>query len=131
AVAILNGANGVPGREPGNVGGDRMLAGNRNSHLKNTAQQDGIRALRTGTVHRRDLNAQVVDDVFLPRSARGLTQGNICGGHSYPSLWRGGQCQPALWCAVNFLLYGTSGTADRRGPCIANPGTSSETNFLR
>src|SRR5581483_10505424 len=55
-VTILVGANGVPGGQTGDIGREQILAGNRYSHLKNTAKQDAIGTLRPRAVYRRDLN---------------------------------------------------------------------------
>jgi hypothetical protein len=41
-IAVLVGANRVPGRKSGNVRGEHVLAGNRYSHLENAAQQHRV-----------------------------------------------------------------------------------------
>ncbi len=45
-VAVFVGANGVPGGQSGDVRGKKVLAGNRNSHLENAAQQNCVGTLR-------------------------------------------------------------------------------------
>ena len=61
-VAVVVGADGEPRGQPGDVGREKVLAGNRNAHLENRAHQDGIGGLAAGTVDRRHLNAHVVEN---------------------------------------------------------------------
>ena len=68
-VAVFVGADRVPGRKSGNVRREHILAGNRHAHLKNTAEENCVGALRTGAVDCRDLNAHVVDDPLLSCAA--------------------------------------------------------------
>src|SRR4030095_870361 len=84
-VAIFVGANGVPGRQSGNVRWKQIFARDWNAHLENAAEKNCIGTLRTGTIDRRNLNTHVVDDAFLPCTP-GIVAGRyIHGGHSYPS----------------------------------------------
>ena len=61
-VALLAGANGVPGRQSGDVRREHVLAGDRNAHLEDGAQQNGVGALRSRAVYGCDLDAEIVDD---------------------------------------------------------------------
>ena len=65
-VAVVVGADGVPGGQARNIRRENVLAGNGNSHLKDRPQQDGIGGLAPGAVHRRHLDAHVIDDALMP-----------------------------------------------------------------
>ena len=80
-VAVLVGANRVPGGQSGDVRREHVLAGDRHAHLENAAQQHRVRTLRTGTIDRRDLNAHVVDDSLVPHASGGFAGHDIRRGH--------------------------------------------------
>ncbi len=61
-VAVLAGANGKPGGQPGDIRREHVLARNRNAHLENGAHQDGVGSLAARSVHCSDLDAEIVDD---------------------------------------------------------------------
>ena len=64
-VAVLAGADGEPGGQPGDVRREHVLARNRNAHLKDGAHQDGVGGLAAGAVDGCDLDAEIVDDRVL------------------------------------------------------------------
>ena len=107
-VAVFVGANGVPGGQTGDVRGKQVLAGDRNSHLKNAAQQNGVGTLRAGAVDGRDLNTHVVDDRLWLWLAALSVERYIRGGHSLPFLVPGAEClRSLLLMQQNPLLYGS------------------------
>ena len=55
------GADGVPGGQPGDVGRKEVLPRDRDTHLEKGTKQHRVRALRARPVHRRHLEADVVD----------------------------------------------------------------------
>ena len=56
--------DGVPGGKSRDVGRKEILAGDRHAHAENTAKQDIISGLRTGTVHRCNLNGKIIDNLL-------------------------------------------------------------------
>ncbi len=84
-VTLLAGANGVPGGQAGDVGGEQVLAGNGHAHLENGAQQDGVGGLRAGTVHRGHLQGKVVDHGLAFDGAGKLLRSDLSGSHELPS----------------------------------------------
>jgi hypothetical protein len=60
-VAVLAGANGEPGGQPGYVRGEHILAGDRHAHLENGTHQDGVGSLAAASVDCGDLNGKIVD----------------------------------------------------------------------
>ena len=60
-VAVPVGADGVPGRQPGDVGREEVLAGDRHAHLEDRPQQDEVGGLAARAVDRRHLDAEIVD----------------------------------------------------------------------
>ena len=61
-ITVLAGADGEPGGEAGDVGGEEILAADGNAHRKNAAQQNAVGRLRAGAVDGSYLDAEVVDD---------------------------------------------------------------------
>ena len=92
-VALLAGANGVPGGQTGNVRGEHVLAGDGNAHLKNGAQQNGVGALRSRAVYGCNLDAEVVDDRLThgARSAPCTANSVVAINTPYYDGWCGGQ----------------------------------------
>ena len=115
-VAVLVGANGVPGRKSGNVRREKILARNRNAHLENAAQKHRVGTLRARPVDRRDLNAHVVDDRFALQAPAGVLQRHIGSSHPCPSFGTTGLSiarVPSLHEGENPQLYGKSGRCPR------------------
>src|SRR5262249_40973907 len=56
------GPNRVPGRQAGDVRREHVLAGDRDAHQQDGAQEDQVRRLASGSVDRRDLDAEIVHD---------------------------------------------------------------------
>ncbi len=83
-IALGAGADGVPGRQSGYVRWKKVLAGNRHAHLKDGAQQNGVRALRTRSVYGCDLDAEIVDDRLPLGIVFGAMDCNFGCGHQYP-----------------------------------------------
>ena len=103
-VSVFIGADGVPGRQAGDVRRKQVLARNRNSHLENAAQQNGVGTLRARPVDGRDLNAHVVYDRFLFRWATLCVERYIRGGHSLPSLSLERSSSAAMHGAEPFII---------------------------
>ena len=64
-VAVLAGADGEPGGQAGDVGGEQVLAGDGDAHLEQGAHQNGIGGLAARAVDRRHLDGEIVDDGLL------------------------------------------------------------------
>src|SRR6185312_11030777 len=60
-VAALAGADGVPGGQAGDVGGEEVLAGDGDTHLEQGMQKDQIGRLAAAAVNGGDLEAEVVE----------------------------------------------------------------------
>ncbi len=61
-VAIFAGADGVPGGQAGDVGGEEVFATDRHAHGEDAAQQDAVRGLGAGTVDGGYLDAEIVNN---------------------------------------------------------------------
>ncbi len=80
--AILAGADCVPRRQAGNIRRKEILARDRDAHLENRAEQNRVRRLRTRTIDRRHLDAEIVDDRRPLRSER--RRSHFCCCHVVP-----------------------------------------------
>src|SRR5262249_21316413 len=60
---LLAGANREPGWQAGDVRREHVLSRHRNSHLEDGAHEDAVGRLTARAIHRRDLNAEVVDNL--------------------------------------------------------------------
>ena len=61
-VAVLADADGVPGGQALDVGGEQVLAAHRDAHLEHRAQQGVVGGLAAGAVLGGDDDREVVDD---------------------------------------------------------------------
>src|SRR6185437_14150974 len=87
-VTVLAGADGVPGRQAGDVGREEVFAADRHTHAEDALQQDAVCRLRTGTVDSGYIDAEVVHDALArTQSALFLTQGKVSSRHlaGFPS----------------------------------------------
>ncbi len=101
-VAALVRADGVPGRQAGDVRREQVLARHRHAHLEDRAQQDEVRRLAARSVDRGDLDAEVVDDLRARLAcARVLRQEVVCS-HLWSSIsrvsWLSGRPRPRGRC---------------------------------
>ena len=62
-VPVLVRADGVPGRQAGDVRREQVLAGHRDAHLEQRPDEHEVRRLAARPVDRRHLDAEVVHDV--------------------------------------------------------------------
>ena len=76
-VAVLAGADGEPGGQPGDVRREHVLPGDGDAHLEDGAHQDGIGSLAAGSVDCCDLDAEIVDDRMARLARRRLRRGNL------------------------------------------------------
>src|SRR5262249_41787422 len=83
-VPALAGSNRVPGREPGDVRREHVLAGHRNAHEEKRPQEHQVGGLAAGSVDGCDLNAEIVDDALAARFGGAFLNGYIARWHSYP-----------------------------------------------
>src|SRR3989442_1444780 len=81
ALTLVSAALGdrEPGGEAGDVGGEEVLARDRDAHLEDGAHQDAIGRLASRAVDGGDLDAEVVDDRFAPGCALGLSHDRRLG----------------------------------------------------
>ena len=61
-VPVLAGADGEPGRQPGDVRREHVLPGDRDAHLKDGAHQDGVGGLAARAVYSCNLDAEIVNN---------------------------------------------------------------------
>ena len=64
-VAVFAGADGEPGGQAGDVGGEKILAADGHAHGEDTAEEDAVGRLGAGAVDGSYLDAEVVDDRLL------------------------------------------------------------------
>ena len=62
--------DGIPGRQSLDVGGEDVLAGNRDAHVEQGMHQDQIAGLAAGTVGGSNSQGEVVDDAVGDRQLR-------------------------------------------------------------
>ncbi len=80
-VALVTGADGVPGRQAGDVRREHVLAADRHAHLKNGSEKDEVGGLTAGSVDGGDLDGEVVDDALGACALAGLLDGDVGHGH--------------------------------------------------
>ena len=71
-VAVLAGADGEPGGQPGDIRREHVLPRNRDAHLKDGAHQDGVGGLAARPIDGGDLNAEIVDNRGTRLAGQGL-----------------------------------------------------------
>ena len=85
-VAVLRSANREPGRQAGNVRREKVLARDRDAHLEQGPEKDGIGRLAARAVDRRYLDAEVIKNAGPPRRTFRLGRFNVSRCHENATL---------------------------------------------